>query len=238
MFSTKPAGEPLPTLIAAHKPEQAGKPLLMDGVGQIAQGSAIADSAVQDFLAYVAGCPLYVRDIADGLPHDEPGVMRIPLTNTDGVFALIDAEDYDLLKRYKWRLHETRGEPGYAVASCQVGPRNHAIYMHRLVLMLLGASGEVDHKNLSKLDNRKTNLRACTHAENSKNLPTPSTNTSGFKGVIWSRGKAVGTVVSDGRVYRKGFDTAEAANAWAVRTRAALHGEFACHGAVARSPHA
>jgi len=45
----------------------------------------------------------------------------------------------------------------------------------------------VDHRNLDKGDNRWDNLREATRSQNMANTSLPSTNTSGFKGVIWSK---------------------------------------------------
>ena len=41
--------------------------------------------------------------------------------------------------------------------------------------------------NGDSLDNRKSNLRICTHAQNSKNLKVRKDNTSGFKGVCFTK---------------------------------------------------
>jgi hypothetical protein len=44
----------------------------------------------------------------------------------------------------------------------------------------------IDHRNHDTLDNRRTNLKITTHAENNQNKPKPmSTNTSGIRGVYW-----------------------------------------------------
>ena len=46
-------------------------------------------------------------------------------------------------------------------------------------------SGEIDHINGKRHDNRWSNLREVTRALNTKNAAMYSTNTSGFTGVIW-----------------------------------------------------
>ena len=45
----------------------------------------------------------------------------------------------------------------------------------------------VDHINGNKLDNSLFNLRWCTHGENNQNSIIPSNNTSGVKGVCFSK---------------------------------------------------
>jgi hypothetical protein len=58
-------------------------------------------------------------------------------------------------------------------------------YVHRDVLK--AKKGEsVDHINGNKLDNRKENLRICTHQQNMCNTKISIKNKSGVKGVHWS----------------------------------------------------
>lgn len=44
---------------------------------------------------------------------------------------------------------------------------------------------EVDHINLNTLDNRRRNIRYCTHQQNQINQPLQKNNTSGVSGVSW-----------------------------------------------------
>ena len=79
-------------------------------------------------------------------------------------------------------------------------------YVHRLAyLMSTGVdplSMQIDHINQDRLDNRFSNLRLVTHAENGKNQSMSSTNTSGITGITAYRHKPdcwVGQVVVDGK---------------------------------------
>jgi hypothetical protein len=97
----------------------------------------------------------------------------IPLTQ--GKQTIVDDEDFEELSKFRWRC----SDGGYVV-------RGYAskIKMHRVVI---GApiGMEVDHVNGYTLDNRKENLRLCTHAENGRNRKLNADNKSGYKGVSW-----------------------------------------------------
>jgi len=61
---------------------------------------------------------------------------------------------------------------------------------HRLAFLYM--TGElpryfVDHINHKKDDNRWCNLRVVNFIDNSRNMPIPSNNTSGFMGVCWDK---------------------------------------------------
>ncbi len=104
--------------------------------------------------------------------------MKIPITQ--GKFVLIDDQDYEIVSKYKWYFDLGK----YASANSPMvhGKRGRTIRMHRLV-MNAPEGMEIDHINGDGLDNRKSNLRCCTHAENIHNAKMRKDNTSGYFGV-------------------------------------------------------
>lgn len=95
---------------------------------------------------------------------------------SDNIYFLIDKNDYNKVKDYKWTLDD-----GY-VCSHDFSDNFKKIRMHRFVLGAL--SGQiVDHVNRNKLDNRKDNLRLVNHEQNSRNISISKANKTGIIGV-------------------------------------------------------
>lgn len=95
----------------------------------------------------------------------------------NGVVALVDDEDYEWLSSMSWHLNS------YGYAARKVG-RTGTVLMHRMILGLTEGDDRMgDHINGTRLDNRRANLRACTHTENNRNRRRQSNNTTGYKGV-------------------------------------------------------
>lgn len=106
-------------------------------------------------------------------------MKQVRLSGSDKV-VLISDQDFKRANQYKWWVATT----GYAVRVVYEGrnkPRK-TIYMHRFIT---GCSKGlvVDHINHNRLDNRRSNLRICKHAENLRWSSFRSTNTSGYIGV-------------------------------------------------------
>ena len=97
---------------------------------------------------------------------------------TQGKVAIIDNKDLELVSQYKWYFMGC----GYAATR----PWNKktktysTIYMHRLLMG--NPKDKVDHINQNSLDNRRKNLRICSHAENIRN-GKDRVNTTGRRGV-------------------------------------------------------
>jgi len=86
---------------------------------------------------------------------------------------------------------------------------------------------EVDHKNGDPLDNRRQNLRLCTHAQNQHNTGLSCVNTSGFKGVS-KRGKRwkAQIRINGKQTYLGTYDTPEEAGAAYDAAALKVQGEF------------
>lgn len=101
-------------------------------------------------------------------------MKKIELTKNK--IALIDDDDYEIIKRHSWCYHTK----GYAVTVINY---KHTM-MHNLIKPPpLGFIN--DHIDQDGLNNQKHNLRFLTKSQNLFNRPKNSNNTSGYKGVSW-----------------------------------------------------
>lgn len=158
----------------------------------------------------------------------------------------LDAETLRKLLKYDastgvftWLLPNTPARPGDAAGSQNglgyicIGVAQTLHRAHRLAWLYMTGEWpkhEVDHIDGDPTNNSWANLRAATHAQNTRNTKLRSTNTSGFKGVYALKGKFCARVMINGKsTYLGIFDTVEAANAIACATREEHHGEFARH---------
>ena len=157
----------------------------------------------------------------DASEIDEAKVRRIPLTK--GKFALVDAEDYEELSKYKW--YALRGKHTWYACRREKGK---IILMHRQI-MDTPQGMVVDHLNRDGWDNRQENLRNCTHAQNNRNSRPRSGNT-GLRGVRYDEqtGKYIGAVHHKGHKHSVGeFDDPVEAALARDRKAYELQGEFA-----------
>jgi hypothetical protein len=117
-------------------------------------------------------------------PHDQndnPLLTTIPLNL--GKVTIVDSEDADL-GQVKWFV----GNRLYARRKIQVNKESSVLSLHRIILeRKLGRPLEdgmiTDHINGNTLDNRRSNLREVTQAQNLINKKVASHNTSQYKGV-------------------------------------------------------
>jgi len=119
---------------------------------------------------------------------------------TQGLVTIIDDEDYNKLSKYNW--HAVRGNKDktfYAVRwSKTVNGKRYIISMAREI-METPANLEVDHINHYGLDNKKENLRNCTHIENNNNRR--GWGKSRVMGVQWDKNRSKWRVRWKGKFY-------------------------------------
>ena len=103
-----------------------------------------------------------------------------------------DIEDlYIVQSRTNWYVDKG----GYLTSSYYYAGVRRIVRFHRIV-MHAGPNQYVDHKNRNRYDNRKSNLRCCTYAENNRNRGLCVTNKSGVIGVHFDKNVINGQQVS------------------------------------------
>ena len=105
---------------------------------------------------------------------------RIKLTQ--GKSTILDKEDWTKASKFNWYVQKVASEKYYARRTTD------DIQLSRF-LMNPKEGEEIDHINGDSLDNRRSNLRICTHRENMMNRRKHKNNTSGHKGVSWHKAK-------------------------------------------------
>jgi hypothetical protein len=99
--------------------------------------------------------------------------------------VIIDDEDGDRVLAHSWWVSSSPEIDGHVICfSTKIGKK--IIKLHRF-LMGDPPGLVVDHRNGDRLNNRKSNLRACTVKQNNMNAPMSKRNTSGYRGVTFSK---------------------------------------------------
>jgi hypothetical protein len=168
------------------------------------------------------------RDRPPKPPND--GIRYIPLTH--GLYAIVDAQDYEWLSQYKWAAHyNQRRNIIYAARSSYSYEngrrRRRTILMHREI-MKPPEGMVIDHINSNGLNNRRCNLRTCTQAQNMHNCRPRTDGRSRFIGVYPHKDRWRAKVTCKGRLHHVGTfsDEVEAAKA-RDRKAVELFGSFA-----------
>lgn len=151
--------------------------------------------------------------------------VQIPLTQ--GLTATIDKADLTrVLAAGKW--HAKRDRVGFYAAR-NIRREDGTRGTLRLHTFLTGWP-LVDHVNGDGLDNRHSNLRPATDAQNRQNRRRQANNSSGYKGVDWFKrqGRWRARIKAAGTWYFLGYhDNAEEAARAYDAAALELHGEFA-----------
>jgi hypothetical protein len=101
--------------------------------------------------------------------------------------TLVDDEDYNFLSQWRWLTVGGKYAGRYEYHIRDGVKKKVCIYLHRFLLQT-PPDMDTDHKNGDCLDNRRSNLRICTTAQNLANrTKLNSRNTSGYKGVSFDK---------------------------------------------------
>ncbi len=112
-------------------------------------------------------------------------MRTVPLSQ--GYKAIVDDDVFDAVSCHKWHVELVNGNPKYAQARLPDGTK---IRLHRFVMgCTVGDGIVVDHRNGDGLDNRKTNLRACTQSQNCMNSRRRSHAAASLKGMVWNKAR-------------------------------------------------
>ncbi len=106
----------------------------------------------------------------------------------NGEVVVVDDDDFERFNGFQWRWDVG----GYATRHGKrtPGKQGPTLRLHREIMGLKpGDPREVDHKNHSKWDCRKDNLRVCTSQQNDFNRRPRGV--SRFKGVAWDKARSL-----------------------------------------------
>lgn len=121
--------------------------------------------------------------------------------------AIIDKEDYDLIKNYHW--HAVKSGNVYYASTRDSKNNNCNLRMHQLIMN----HKNIDHINGDGLNNCRENLRIASQQENSFNQRPRKDSKTGFKGVHKTQNNTwIARIRLNGRTYySKRFKTPEEA---------------------------
>lgn len=141
------------------------------------------------------------------------------ITTRKGEVILADVSDYEKLSSHSWCISKT----GYPVATI----KGKTTKLHRYLLDLENPDVIVDHKNHDILDNRRSNIRICTHGDNARNKGGGNK----IHGIRKSRAGTYTVRITYNRkeIYLGTFKTYDEAVTARYEAEDKYHGEFAYH---------
>jgi hypothetical protein len=118
------------------------------------------------------------RTIRPAIIPAGPSIAYIQLTQ--GLYALVDRDDAELLSQWTWQALQLTPGKFYAGRTEVVDGKQRTVFMARQLLQSpLGKT--VDHRYAKTLDNRRSQIRIATAHQNSMNQSTHATRK--YKGV-------------------------------------------------------
>jgi hypothetical protein len=126
------------------------------------------------------------------------------IINIAGYDVLIDDEDFEKVTSIDWHLLSGRGKVYFRKSKYLGQNKRKTILLHRFITNA-PADKQIDHVNGNTLDNRKSNLRLCTVAENTRNCKKKKK--TGYKGVFFrkDRGKFTAQIRENYHIHFLGY---------------------------------
>ena len=147
----------------------------------------------------------------------------VHVTDWKGRSFILDAEDWENLKSHRFTIHPKK------VCVVGVGEEKQTLPLSRVILAPADKD-YVDHIDGNPTNNRRSNLRVCSPAENCWNTMISSNNSSGLKGVCRaSKGRFRAYATKFGKSFSLGVHPTPESAALAYDAFARQHfGRFAC----------
>ena len=148
-----------------------------------------------------------------------------------GKVAIVDDDDYEYISQWKWHAHFNAILRTWSAIRKEKGENGkyRQVFMHNKI-MNAPDGFEVDHINHDRLDNRRSNLRICTHKENTFNRRSQNKSRSKYKGVAWHKHNKMwqANITVDGKQIPLGYfkNEIDAAKAYDMASKK-YQGDFA-----------
>lgn len=147
------------------------------------------------------------------------------LSLPDGTNFLVDVEDIPKIFNNSWHIFNNRDKKYIRGWDKRLKKK---VLLHRLIMEVIDFKDQVDHINGNTLDNRKSNLRICSHRDNILNRDKYKNNSSGYKGVSKSGDKWIATIgINNKKEYLGIFENKEDARIAYDNAAILNFGEFA-----------